>query len=150
MEETAKTPLHFWIIGIVSLLWNSFGANDYFQTQSGNLDYMADAAAQMGISGQEALAYFQGFPAWADVFWAFGVWGALAGSILLLLRTRFAIWAFALSLLGLAVMTAYQTIVPQPEWTKSTMMTVMNLVIWSIASFLLIYAVSMKRKGVLR
>jgi hypothetical protein len=41
-------------------------------------------------------------------FWALGVWGALAGSMLLLLRSRRAVTAFAASLVGLAVSTGYQ------------------------------------------
>lgn len=149
-DENTRAPLHLWIVGVVSLLWNLFGANDYFQTQSGNLDYIRDAVEPMGIAAEDAIAYFQSFPVWADIFWAFGVWGALGGSILLLMRSKFAVWAFALSLLGLAVMTGYQLIVPQPEWTKGGFMTVINIIIWSIATFLLIYARSMEKKGVLR
>ncbi len=48
----------------------------------------------------------------------------------------------------MAVTQFYQAFTPQPDWAQSAV--VMNLVIWSIATFLLIYAVSMKNKGVLR
>lgn len=32
-SSPVKTPLHLWIVGGVSLLWNSFGAADYLRTQ---------------------------------------------------------------------------------------------------------------------
>ena len=29
----ARTPAHLWIVGILSLLWNGFGAYDYLMTR---------------------------------------------------------------------------------------------------------------------
>ena len=147
---SAKTPWHLWVVGVISLLWNAFGANDYLQTQLGNLDYMETMMADMGVSPEDALAYFNGFPGWVHAFWALGVWGSVLGSVLLLLRLRYAVWAFAISLLGLAGTTLYQVTSEQPEWATSGMSMIMSIVIWSLATFLLIYAVSMKNKCVLR
>ena len=147
---SAKTPWHLWVVGVISLLWNAFGANDYLQTQLGNLDYMETMMADMGVSPEDALAYFNGFPGWVHAFWALGVWGSVLGSVLLLLRLRYAVWAFAISLLGLAGTTLYQVTSEQPEWATSGMSMIMSIVIWSLATFLLIYAVSMQNKGVLR
>ena len=31
----ARTPWHLWVVGIVSLAWTAFGANDYLQAQLG-------------------------------------------------------------------------------------------------------------------
>lgn len=142
------TPWHLWLVGGISLLWNAFGANDYVQTQTGNLAYFETMMGEMDVAPAEALAYFRAFPAWQDGFWALGVWGAVAGSILLLLRNRLAVWAFALSLLGVAGTTVYQLSVSQPDWVESA--AGMTIAIWSIATFLLIYAVSMRSKRVLR
>ncbi|NVD45856.1 hypothetical protein [Qipengyuania atrilutea] len=146
----AKTPWHLWVVGIMSLLWNGFGANDYTQTQLSNLDYMRTMMDGMGVTPEAALAYFQSFPAWVDAFWAFGVWGSLAGSVLLLLRSRWAIIAFGSSLIGLAGTTIYQAISETPAWASSGMAEIMSIVIWAIVTFLLIYAISMRQKGVLR
>lgn len=148
--NSAKTPWHLWAVGLISLAWNAFGANDYTQTQLGNLDYFEGMSQSMGVAPQEALSYFESFPAWADAFWAMGTWGAALGSLLLLFRTRFAVWSFAVSLLGLAGTTVYQLITERPDWATGTMATIMSVVIWSVATFLLIYSVSMRRKGVLR
>ena len=146
----ARTPWHLWVVGIVSLAWNAFGANDYLQTQLGNLAYFESMMDGIEATPQQALAYFQSYPAWVHGAWAVGVWGAVLGSLLLLLRTRFAVHAFALSLLGLATTTVYQMVVGQPDWVQNTATTIITIVIWSIATFLLIYAASMRSKGVLR
>lgn len=143
-----RTPWHLWAVGGVSVLWNAFGATDYTMSQLRNRDYLGSAAESMGITVEQMIAYIDGFPGWMHAFWALGVWGALIGSILLLLRKRLAVWAFGLSLLGLAVTQFYQAFTPQPAWAEGAV--VMNLVIWSIATFLLIYAVSMRNKRVLR
>lgn len=142
------TPWHLWVVGVISLLWNAFGAFDYTMSQTRNEAYLGSAAESMGITAAEMIAFIDSFPVWMHAFWAFGVWGALAGSVLLLLRSRFAVWAFGLSLLGLAVTQIYQAMTPKPEWADAA--TGMTIFIWSVATFLLIYAVSMKSKGVLR
>lgn len=146
----ARTPWHLWVVGIVSLAWNAFGANDYLQTQLGNLAYFESMMDGIEATPQQALAYFQSYPAWVHGAWAVGVWGAVLGSLLVLLRTRFAVYAFALSLLGLATTTVYQMVVGQPDWVQNATTTIITIVIWSIATFLLIYAASMRSKGVLR
>ena len=143
-----QAPWHLWAVGGVSLLWNAVGATDYTMSQLRNRDYLGNAAEGVGITAEQMIAYIESFPAWMHAFWALGVWGALVGSALLLLRTRRAVWAFGLSLIGLAVTQIYQAVTPQPDWVTSNL--AMNLVIWSIATFLLIYAISMRNKRVLR
>lgn len=151
MEQlAAKTPWHLWVVGALSTFWNLIGPYDYIQTQTGNMEYMAGAEEMMGVDAQTAMDYFAGFPAWMDAAWAFGVWGALAGSLLLLLRSKWAVIAFAVSLAGLAVSTFGQLARGMPEWASGGANTVISIVIWSIATFLLIYAASMRKKGFLR
>lgn len=148
LGETRKAPWHLWAVGGLSLAWNMIGAADYTLSQLGNRTWLGAAAENMGVTADDMIAYIDSFPAWMHAFWALGVWGAIAGSILLLARSRHAVWAFAVSLLGLAVTQFYRALTPQPEWVGDGL--AFNLMLWSIASFLLIYAVSMRNKGVLR
>lgn len=143
-----RTPWHLWLVGLLSLLWNAFGAFDYTMSQIRNEAYLTASAESMGISGAEMIAFIDSFPIWQHAFWAFGVWGAFFGSVLLLLRSRYAVWSFGLSLLGLAVTQVYQAMMPKPDWAEAA--AGMTVVIWSLATFLLIYAVNMRKKGVLR
>ncbi|WP_292093733.1 hypothetical protein [Brevundimonas sp.] len=32
MIERMKTPWHLWLVGVLSLLWSSYGAFDFIQT----------------------------------------------------------------------------------------------------------------------
>jgi len=144
MDGTARTPAHLWIIGGLATLWNAFGAFDYVMTQTRNADYLAHFT-------DPQRAYFESFPMWMEAVWAFGVWGGLAGALLLLARSRYAVAAFAISLAGLAVSTVYQYVLTSPPADMMTgAMIAMNIAIWAAAIGLLVYALRMRRRGVLR
>ena len=144
MSETirAKAPTSFWVIAVLSLLWNAFGCFDYVMTASRNPGYLAQFPPEM-------INFLDSFPYWATAAWALGVWGSLAGSVLLLLRSRYAVHAFAVSLLGLAASTAYSQTVEVPAAMQTPGMMAMNLVIWAIVLFLLWYAWMQRKAGLL-
>ena len=143
-DARSRAPLHFWIVAGLSLLWNAFGAFDYMMTNLRSAAYLANFPPDM-------MSYIDAMPTWATAAWALGVWGGLAGAVLLLLRSRYAVVAFALSLLGLAVSTIYQWTMPQqPAWMTEPAMLAMNAVIWVAAIFLLFYALAMRRRGLLK
>src|SRR5437016_2648162 len=121
---SARTPAHLWIVGILSLLWSGFGCYDYLMTRMRNLDYLA--SSMPGVDPHAALAWIDGFPLYAQIGWGLGVWGGLAGSVLLLLRSRYAVWGFALSLLGAVLGLGYQiALAPQLAGAEGAMYTVM-------------------------
>jgi len=103
MTESVKTPWHLWVVGILTLLWNTGGVSSYLGTKLG-------ALKSMGFEG-EALTYFDSFPAWASAFWALGVWGCFLGSLALLLRRAWAVWLFGISIIGLLGTTYYERFV---------------------------------------
>jgi hypothetical protein len=143
---TRKTPWHLWAVGVVSLLWNAFGAYDFINTTARGEAYLREMKFD-----QAMIDYFTAMPGWMYVPWTLGVWGALAGSILLLLRSRYAVWAFGLSLIGAVVSLIYgQFISPPPLSAEMAMMKVMPYIIAAIAAFLLWYAWTMSKRGVLR
>ena len=145
-DMTVKTPWHLWAVGVISLLWNGYGAYDYLMTNTQGEAYMRSA----GMT-QPMIDYFNAMPTWMYVPWALGVWGAVLGSVLLLLRNRLAVWAFAVSLLGAVVSLIYGLMNPMPELPEAlAMMKWMPWVIVLIAALLAWYARSMANKGVLR
>jgi len=146
MVETVKTPWHLWLVGVLSLLWNGFGAFDFIQTTTRGEAYMRE----MGF-GPEMIAYYNAMPSWMYGPWILGVWGAVIGSILLLVRSRWAVTAFAASLLGAAVSLIYSKLIdPPPVSPEMAAMAVMPWVITLIAAFLAWYAWFMAKRGVLR
>jgi hypothetical protein len=136
MNGTVKTPMHLWVVGVLAAVWNGFGALDYTMSQTRNPAWMAQMT-----EGQRA--WLEAAPAWADAAWAFGVWGGLAGSLLLLARSRHAVTAFILSLAGLAS--------PMPSGHMDGGAAIaLHVAIWAAATALLLYALRMRGRGVLR
>ena len=149
MATHARTPLHLWIVGALALLWNGFGAYDYVMTRMRNTDYLAGMMPT--VDPNAMLAWVDAFPAWASAGWALGVWGGLAGSILLLMRNRWAVPAFAVSLIGALLGLGYQILAAPPlAGAEGAMNTIMPYVIIIVALALFLYARVMKAKGVLR
>jgi len=141
-EGRRRRPIHLWIVGVLAFLWNLMGAFDYLATQL-KLDF------HMSQFTEEQLVYFYGFPAWAVAGWAFAVWAAFAGSIGLLLRRRWSVWAFAVSLAGMFVSSIYTLGMSNGAEMMGAGGMVFTLMIWVIAIFLLVYARSQAKSGVL-
>jgi hypothetical protein len=139
----APRPRHLLVVGVLALLWNAFGAFDYLATQL-RLDWYLSQFTE------EQLAYFTSFPSWMVAAWAFGVWGAVAGAIGLLMARGWAVWAFAISLAGLAVSTVYNFGMTDGLEMMGTAGAVMTVFIWVVAIALLWYAVQERNNGVLR
>ncbi len=142
MKMTTSTPWHLWAVGAVALLWNGYGGYDYVMTQTNNAAYLAQFTP-------EQRAYFDSFPMWMEAVWAIGVWGAVLGSVLLLLRSKWAFHAFLASLIAFAVSVVYGQMSEGAAVMGTTGM------IFSAAIFLLglgfvMYSRMMTRKGVLR
>jgi hypothetical protein len=147
---TERTPAHLWLVGGLGTLWNAFGCYDYLMTRMRNTDYLA--GMMPNIDPQAVLAWVDGFPVWAQFGWGLGVWMGLLGSVLLLLRNRWAVHTLALSAFGAVLGLGYQIAAapPLPGSEGDAMMAVMPWVIIAVAVGLFLYARAMNQKGVLR
>jgi hypothetical protein len=142
IQPPPKTPVHLWIVGVLALLWNAFGAFDFTATQIQLDGYMKQFTPAQ-------LDYFYGFPLWVTIAWALGVWGAFLGSVLLLFRCRWAVHLFGASLVGLAVSSVYNFGLSNGIEIMGTVGVVITLVIWVIAILLLYYSMRQVKRGVL-
>jgi len=95
-SQAGKVPLSFWVIATLGLLWNALGAWFYIQAR-------LDPNAVMAGAPQEMRDYVANMPLWANIGYGFGIWGSFAGSVLMLLRSRHAVTAFLVSLLGAVI-----------------------------------------------
>lgn len=144
MAEGRSAPTHLWIVGILALLWNGYGCYDYVMTMTGNKEYLSQFPA-------DAMPYWESLPAWTAGAWAFGVWGGLLGSVLLLMRKRQAVWAFAVSFIGAVLGIGYQKFMTDmPASLQQGMFGIMPWVVILICAFLLWYSWSEDKQGVLR
>ena len=143
MNGQVRAGWLYWSIAIVGLLWNAFGCVDYIMTQTRNAAYLAMVPA-------EQLAFVDSLPTWVHGAWAVGVWFSLLGSVLMLVRSRWAVPSFALSLLGLAASTAYQAKIGMPASMTAPPMLAMQATIWVVLIFLVWYARRCQQRGILR
>lgn len=144
-DKGASVPGAYWVVAGLGALWNAFGGYDYWMTRSRNTEYLS----QMG-DAQIVLDWIDSFPLWAQIGWGLGVWGSVAGSVLMLLRSRHAATAFAVSLLGAVLSFAYQFIGPVPEELDSAAGKIMPLVIMAVVVGLWAYCRRAARIGILR
>ena len=146
---SARTPVHLWIVGILALLFGCFGAYDYTMTRMRNTDYIGKSMP--GVDVNAALAWIDGMPIYAKLGWGLGVWLGLLGTILLLMRSRWAVWSYGISFVGAVLSLGWQiALAPPLQGAVGPMYTVMPYVIIAIAAFLFWYAWTMEKKGVLR
>ena len=139
-----KTPVHLWIIGVIALIWNAGGAYDYVMTQFQYEAYLA-------ILTDAQRAFLDTVPIWFEAAWAVGVWFSVLGSVLLLLRSRFADAVFGLSFLGLMLSSVYSFgIADRTGLTLSPAQMGFTIAIFVVLAVLWIYARAMTRRGVLR
>lgn len=144
MSETAvKTPWHLWAVGVVGILWNSLGCFDYFMTQTKGDDYMMAA----GMT-EAQIAFMHNSPKWMTAVWAIGVWGGLAGAVLLLLKNKLAVPVFVASLVSYSLSVLYNTVIaPMPGAGDHLAMFV---VIFAGCVFFVWYSMRAKKQGLLR
>jgi hypothetical protein len=137
----AATPWHLWLVGALTLLFNAMGIVSYMTTKLGML-------AELGMTPDQ-IAFMESYPAWASALWALGVWGAFAGSALVLLRSRLAVAAMLVALVGLIGLTIGEIAILDIPAGLATPLP-LKAAIWAVTLFLLAYAWAMARAGVLR
>jgi hypothetical protein len=141
--SSGRTPWHLWVVGVLSVLWNSIGAYDYLMTQTQNEAYMSSFTP-------EQLEYFYGFPSWVVAFWALAIWSSVLGSILLLLRKKLAAGVFLVSFVSMVVTTIYNFGLSNGlEVMGDPFSLVFSALIFLFALLLYIYARAMMNRGVL-
>lgn len=135
-----KTPWHLWLVGALALLWNASGAMTILLAQAGKLP---------DISADEA-AYYATQPLWFVVVTDIALFGAIAAAIALLLRSRTAVWLFAVSLLAILVTNTYDLAAGGARALANGGALVVTILIVVIAVLELGYARGLRKRAVLR
>lgn len=141
----ASAPWHYWVVVVVAVLWNGFGGYDFVMSNVDGDAYMRG----MGMTDAQ-IAYFHGMPPWMIADWAVGVWGAVLGSILLIFRSKWALWAFVASLIGMLGSWVYTHVLTDGGEIMGQQALVMSGIITAACVFFVWYAWLMTKRGVLR
>lgn len=97
MSNAATPTKSFWIISILALLWNAMGVMAYLMMSQITKEELIEQY------GQGFADLFAAKPAWAVSSFAIAVFAGLLASIALLLRKKWALPLFVLSLVGVII-----------------------------------------------
>ena len=95
-----RPPAYFWAVGLLSLLWNVWGAYIALSAQSGSLPALR----------AEDQAYFDSQPLWFVIFADLGPFAGLAGAVALLLHSRTAMWFFVAQICITGLANGYEVL----------------------------------------
>ena len=95
-DVQGKVPASFWVIAVLGLLWNCFGAYLYLMARTNPDAALAGADPAMKD-------YVLNQPIWANIGYGLGIWGSFFGSVAMVLRSRHAVPLFLVSLIGAVV-----------------------------------------------
>ncbi len=138
-----RTPTHLWIVGVLALLWNAVGAHGYLMIVSRDPVFMAQFTPLQ-------VAFYDAMPAAMTSTWALSVWGGVLGSILLLLRTRFAAPVFLISLCGMVITHVRNYVFANGmEVMGEPLPLLVNVMVVVVGVSLYVYARAEARAGVL-
>jgi len=143
MSNTNKPSIVFWIIGIISLIWNAMGVYNYliqaYQTE-----------AYTSSVNETQLAFMENMPSWNTALFAIAVFSGLIGTILLLMRKKIAVPLFFLSFITATVMQLYWLFGTDAiEVFSESMPYLMPILVIVFCAFILWYSKGQKAKGVI-
>ena len=138
--EQAKAPWHVWVAGVLALLWNGAGAYTIMMAQRGLL---------AGVSADEA-AYYAAQAPWFVIVTDIALCGGILGAVALLLRSRWAVTLFAVSLAAIVVTNGYDLAMGTSRMFTNTTTVIVTCLIWGLAILQLWYTATMQTRGVLR
>lgn len=134
-ETPIRTPWRLWLVGVVAVLFNSIGVFDFVMTMAQGSAYMAGA----GMTPAQ-IDHYQHMPAWMTLDWAVGVFGAFAGSVLILLRNKLAWPVLAVSLAACLLSVAYTYVLTDGGKIMGSQMAITSAVIAGLLAFFTWYA----------
>jgi hypothetical protein len=134
-----KRPWHLWVVGVLSLLWNASGAYTIMSAQAGKLP---------GITADEA-AYYAAQAPWFVAVTDIALLSAFTAAIALLLRSRWAVPLYVLSIVCIAVTAGYDLAAGTSRMFANSGALIATVLIWILAVLQWWYAAAMRAKGVL-
>lgn len=140
MNPSVKPPLWFWAVSTAMLLWNGLGA----------MAYVADAtitADALNALPEAERALRASRPAWATAAFAVAVFGGAVGCLLLLVRSRWALPALVLSMLGVAVQMTHAFLIANSYEVYGPVGLIMPALVLMFSLFLVWFARRARARG---
>ncbi|WP_158765331.1 hypothetical protein [Terricaulis silvestris] len=124
----------------MSLLWYGAGTYTIQMAQLGRLPHLSP----------DEVAYYAAKPVWLIAITAISTYGSALASALLLMRSRPAVWLFAIALVFILLNNGIELANGTSRAFANTGATIATVVIVLLAFAVLLYAHLMRKRGVLR
>ncbi|MBV1915659.1 MAG: hypothetical protein KUG72_09755 [Pseudomonadales bacterium] len=142
-QDKTSPSILFWVISIIALLWYLMDMSAFF------MRVFISEKSLLAMSENQR-QQIQNTPFWVNFVFAFEVFGGTLGSVGLLLRKKWALALFVISLLGVLAQTTYLYFLSNSIALMGWMVIVMPLFAIGIGSGLIVHARSSISKGWLR
>ena len=139
VPSPARAPRHLWVVGLLLVLWNGWGIAIAIAAQT----------ASLPVPDAEVAAYFAAQPSWFVLLANIGPVAGVAGSVALLLQSRWAPMLFGAQLGVLAVANLYEVVIGTSPLLTNVESRVGSLVLLVVIFGEIAYARAMARRGVL-
>ncbi len=134
---TNKPPVWFWIVSVLTLLWNGAGVYQYLQQTY-------DTESHRAMYTAEQLEMVNNTPSWVMAAFAIAVFGGLLGCIGLLLRKKWAKSILLLSLIGIIVQLIYNLFISKAMEVYGPGAVIMPIMVLIVGILLILFA----KKGI--
>ena len=141
-ESQNKVPTSFWIIGIVTLIWNLMGVFAYLQQAYMTVEDLAALPAEQQL-------LYENIPAWVTAAFALAVFGGALGCILLLFRKKIASYVFIISFFSILAQMTYNIFMSKALEVYGPGGMIMPIMVILVGAFLVWYFKKMESKGLL-
>ncbi|WP_423603098.1 hypothetical protein [Sphingomonas sp. MS122] len=138
-----KPPAWLYIVGIILLLWGLAGCWAFY------MHVTLGAAANPQATDWDR-AYFAALPSWFTIDFAIAVGAGVLGSIALLLRSKWAVTLYWLSLIAVIIQFGYMFLATDVIAVKGVSSTFFPAFIFVMALFQVWFSSMVKRRGWLR
>lgn len=140
MTQATKPTTGFWIIGVLSLLWNLSGVAAYLMQVT-----MTPETLQQLPAGQRSM--YESVPLWATSAFAIAVWGSTLGSVLLLMKKQLARRVFMVSLAAILVQQFHAFVIANAIGVLGASSAILPACIPLVGIFLVWYSTMARDKG---
>jgi hypothetical protein len=134
-----RPPVHLWFVGILLLLWNCWGL---FGSVAAQVDLLPDMPA-------EASAYFDRQPLWFVVFVDLSPLAGVAGSLALLVQSRWAPALYVTQIVVLGIANFYEVVAGISPLLTNRWAVVSTVFLLAILIGQVLYARHLLRRGIL-
>jgi hypothetical protein len=141
-NQSTKTPIAFWIIGVIGLLWNGFGVVNWVRQT-----FMLDAVLEDVPEEQHVL--YENIPLWLTLIFGIAVITGTLACIGLLMKKKWAVPLFLVSLITIVVQMGYGMLSAESREILGPTFFILPVIVILVGALLYYYSRSAASKGLL-